>query len=905
MVSQGEITEGTEGRPAPPGFGAAYTQTVSSPNRQATSNAAVEGIQIGPYRLVRELGRGGMGTVFLAVRSDDAFQKRVALKVLKRGMDTDAIVRRFRNERQILASLDHPHISGVLDGGTTPDGLPYFAMEFVEGQPIDVYCDTHRLDTTARLHLFRKICSAVQYAHQNLIIHRDIKPANVLVTADGTPKLLDFGIAKLLNPDLGGQTMAPTAEGAPLMTPEYASPEQVRGEAVTTASDVYSLGVLLYELLTGRRPYQLPSRTPADIAQVICHQVPERPSTAATRTAATELDPEAVTVASDGAAGPRATRDGGDEVDSQRLRRRLAGDLDNIVLKALSKEPSRRYGSVDQFSEDIRRHLEGLPVIARRCTIGYRAAKFVQRNRTGVAAAALVVAALVAGLIGTSWQARAARRERARAEQRFEDVRQLANAALIEIHDAIRDLPGSTPARQLLVSKGLAYLDKLATDASDRPDLRRELAGAYVKVGDVQGRPLNPNLGDTAGALASYRKAVSTYESIGAAATADPALRRELALARQRLSEVLSATGDTKEALAEARRSLELLQQPAASASPGAEAGAAELGRELAAAYSRVGDLLSATGDTAGALDHRRRALAVMETVARIAPDEVATIRQLGVAYSKLGNQLGNPNYPNVGDTTGALEQLERAAAVFEKALVTHPSNAVFRRNLAIAHSNIADVLTALKRPADALARQRRALASFEALLADDPANAAAKNDVAISLSKIGEILVESGRSAEAVREFQRALEIHQGLAAADPANHTLKLEVASDHNRIATAQANIGLREAALANHTRAVAMTRELRETNPANTELTMGLALALGGRADAHAGFARARPSPPAAAADLAAAERDYAESVGLLEGLQRSGALGGTDIQTLDNNRKQLERVRSERGTSAGG
>jgi non-specific serine/threonine protein kinase/serine/threonine-protein kinase len=856
----------------------------------------IDGVRIGSYRLVKELGRGGMGTVYLAVRSDDSFQKRVALKVLKRGMDTDAIVRRFRNERQILASLDHPYISGLLDGGTTPEGLPYFAMEFVEGQPIDEYCEARRLDTTARLEMFTKICAAVQYAHQNLIIHRDIKPANVLVTADGTPKLLDFGIAKLLNPALGGQTYAPTAEGPPLMTPEYASPEQVRGEVVTTATDVYSLGVLLYELLTGRRPYQLTSRTPAEIARVVCHSVPERPSTAVTRTEGVPTHPEAITAATD--APP--TADSGHErprvFDPQRLRRRLAGDLDNIVLKALGKEPARRYASVDQFSEDIRRHLSGLPVMARKDTFGYRAAKFVGRNRAGVAAAALVLAALVAGIFGTSWQARNARRERARAEQRFEDVRQLANTALLEIHDAIRDLPGSTPARRLLVSKGLEYLDRLARDAGDRPDLQRELASAYLKVGDVQGRPLNANLGDSAGALASYRKAVGIYVSLGAATSTDSGLRRELALASQRLSEILSATGDTKEALVQARRGLELLQQSTRAGASEKSVAAAELGRELAASYTRVGDLLSATGDTTGALDHRRKALSVMETVAAIAPDDVATIRQLGVAYSKLGNQLGNPNYPNVGDPAGALVELERAASVFEKALPAHPTNAVFRRNMAIAHSNIADVLTALKRPSDALAHQRQALSSFESQAAADPANFAARNDVAISLSKIGEMLDASGQITAAVREFERALAIHVEMATADPANVNLKLELASDYNRLATTQAKLGARADALANHTRAVSMSRDLQRENPANVELSVALGLALAGRADAYVGFAQAAAGTRGA--DLAAAARDYAESVEIYTALRQAGSIEGSDLETLETNSKALERVRKE-------
>lgn len=455
------------------------------------------GCRIGPYRLSRELGRGGMGTVYLGVRDDDAFQKRVAIKILERGMDTDAIVRRFRNERQILAGLEHPCIAGLLDGGSTPEGLPYFAMEYIEGQAIVDYCESRQLDTTARVKLFQSVCAAVQYAHQNLIVHRDIKPANVLVTTDGTPKLLDFGIAKLLDPELWGQTLAPTAAGLQLMTPEYASPEQVRGDAVTTATDVYSLGVLLYELLTGRLPYRLTSRAPADIVRAVCESVPMRPSTAVTQLAG--VDPNVESPPSDGRPDTSSPRSGRERPrpDTDRLRRRLAGDLDNIVLKALSKEPSRRYASVDQFSEDLRRHLAGLPVIARKDTLGYRTAKFVRRNRAAVAAGAMTFAALIAGIVGTTWQARAAQRERLIAEQRFGDVRQLANSLLFEVHDAVRDLPGSTPARQLLVSKGLEYLDKLSRDAGDHPELQRELASAYLKVGDVQGRPFNPNLGDT------------------------------------------------------------------------------------------------------------------------------------------------------------------------------------------------------------------------------------------------------------------------------------------------------------------------------------------------------------------------------------------------------------------------
>ncbi len=316
--------------------------------------ATVIGRRIGAYKIVREIGRGGMGAVYLAVRADDEFQKRVAIKLIKRGMDTDFVIRRFRHERQILASLDHPNVARLLDGGTTEDGLPYFVMEFVEGRPIDKYCDTQRLSITERLRLFLKVCSAVQYAHQNLIIHRDLKPSNILVTADGTPKLLDFGIAKLLNPEIASPTLDPTTATLRLMTPEYASPEQVRGEPATTISDVYSLGVLLYELLTGHRPYRLLSRLPEEIAHVICKEEPEKPSVIVGRVENIgfniEVTPQAIVKAR--------------QATLEKLHRQLAGDLDSIVLKALRKEPQNRYSSVEQFSDDISRHLEGLPVSA-------------------------------------------------------------------------------------------------------------------------------------------------------------------------------------------------------------------------------------------------------------------------------------------------------------------------------------------------------------------------------------------------------------------------------------------------------------------------------------------------------------------------------------------------------------
>ena len=369
----------------------------------ATWAGAEEGAgrRIGPYSIVRELGRGGMGAVYLAERADGQYQHRVALKLIKRGMDTEQVLARFRSERQILASLDHPNIARLLDGGSTDQGLPFFAMEYIEGEPIDTYAGRAGLSVEDRLRLFLQVCGAVAYAHQNLVIHRDIKPLNILVTSEGTPKLLDFGIAKVLHP--GGEETS-TVTSMRLLTPEYASPEQVEGRHATTVSDVYALGVVLYELLTGRSPYRLRSRTPQEVVEAVRTTDPERPSQAG---------------------------------DDEKVRRRLRGDLDTILLTALRKEPGRRYQSVEQFGADVRRHLEGMPVLARPDTFGYRAGKFVRRNRVPVAAGSLVVLALVAGTVATAYQAHQARVAQARAERRFADVRKLAHTVLFDYHDAI------------------------------------------------------------------------------------------------------------------------------------------------------------------------------------------------------------------------------------------------------------------------------------------------------------------------------------------------------------------------------------------------------------------------------------------------------------------------------------
>jgi serine/threonine-protein kinase len=421
------------------------------------------GRQIGPYRVIRRLGKGGMGQVFLAVRDDQSFTRHVALKLIRQGLDTEEILHRFRTEQRILGSLSHPNIARLLDAGAE-QGLSYLVMEYIEGVPITKYCEANGLSVRERLELFRGVCGAVHYAHQNLVVHRDLKPGNILVSSDGVPRLLDFGIAKVLNPNLPGVAMPMTRPEVRVMTPEYASPEQMRGMTVTTASDVYQLGVLLYELLTGSRPYRTAGLTRDQIERLVCDSEPERPSTAVMTAAPETLDSGAVPELT-----PAASRGG----RLGRLRRMLEGDLDRIVLMALRKEPTRRYQSVDQLQEDVRRYLEGLPVRAQSDTWAYRTAKFVRRHRVSVAASAtaavlLVVLSVIALRFAVLTRAQAERVQTAAA--RTEQVRQfLIN--LFEVADPENARGRQVTARELL-EEGAARVER---ELAGQPDVQAEM----------------------------------------------------------------------------------------------------------------------------------------------------------------------------------------------------------------------------------------------------------------------------------------------------------------------------------------------------------------------------------------------------------------------------------------------
>ncbi|HRH46518.1 MAG TPA: protein kinase, partial [Pyrinomonadaceae bacterium] len=508
------------------------------------------GKQIDDYKILKEIGHGGMGTVYLAVKADESFDKKFAIKLIKRGMDTNAVLKRFVMERKILAQLENPNIASLIDGGSTIDGLPYLVMEYIEGETITKFCDLHQFSIEERLELFRKVCAAVSYAHQNLVVHRDIKPSNILVTADGTPKLLDFGIAKLLHPDWSLENDEATATMFRLMTPEYASPEQIRGLPITTASDVYSLGVVLYELLSGKRPYQIESRLPQDIANVILTEDPVRPS------AVTKKGGET------GRQGDRETKSNNPPTPSLPFSlSQLRGDLDNIILKALRKEPERRYQTVQEFSEDIRRHLVGLPVTATADTTFYRVGKFVKRHRIGVLVSVLFALTLVSATAITTWQAIVAKRERARAEQHFNQVRKLANTVLFDYHDDVAKLAGSTPLREKMVKDALEYLDNLSAGNIADKDLQLELAAAYQKIGDVQGNPYFANLGNEDGAFDSYKKALIIRQTLFSANPTDDNIKYELGNSFNNVGDILWAKGENEDALLTYRQGLQLFEE--------------------------------------------------------------------------------------------------------------------------------------------------------------------------------------------------------------------------------------------------------------------------------------------------------------------------------------------------------
>jgi serine/threonine protein kinase/tetratricopeptide (TPR) repeat protein len=787
--------------------------------RASAGSDAIVGRRVGPYLVVAEVGRGGMGAVYRAVRDDDQYKKEVALKLVQAGADSQETLERFKRERQMLAGLDHPNIARLLDGGATEDGRPYFVMELVDGEPIDRYCERVGLEVRRRLELFRSVCSAVQYAHQNLIVHRDIKPGNILVTKDGVPKLLDFGIAKLLRAgDLAAGDATVTQSRA--LTPFYASPEQVKGEPITTASDVYSLGVLLYELLAGRRPYALTNPTQNDVFRAICEQEPAKPSTAArsgpggsTSLPATAGDEPTEDLVSRTATSGAATQTApvSAEVAVARYSREIRGDLDTIVLMALRKEPARRYSSVEQFSEDIRRHLEGLPVRARKDTLSYRTEKFVSRNRVAVAAAGLLALSLVGGIVATIHQARIAEAQRARAERRFTDVRALAHSLLFEIHDGIENLAGATKVRELLVRRGVEYLDSLSREAAGDASLQAELAEAYERVGGVQWSLGRASLGDTAGALASQQKSLAIRTALAGASPRDDKAQRALAMAFCRVGDALRALGNADQALESYKRALAI---PEALAGPGADP---EWLDTLASAYNHAALGLTAKGDASGALALARNGLAVSERLVATRPDLPGARRSLIVAHNTLARLL-----ENTGKNDEALPVYESAVVLAEAQAKARPDDAQARRDVSTAYTDNATNLRRRGELDKALALYRKAVAIDEALAAADPSNVEAKRDLGISNNKVAITLAAKKEWAGALVAQRRALALQQAVVDANPESAQVQEDLADGYYHLAEIAKGRGDLQGAVESHRRAVQIEERISATDPGNAEI-----------------------------------------------------------------------------------
>jgi tetratricopeptide (TPR) repeat protein len=821
---------------------------------EADEPAGLEGRRVGAYRIIREIARGGMGAVFLAERADGQYEQQVAVKVIKRGMDTDHVLARFRAERQILASLVHPNIARLLDGGTTEDGRPYFAMEYIEGHRIDVWCASHGLDPRRRLELFLQVCDAVSYAHQHLVIHRDIKPLNILVTEAGMPKLLDFGIAKVVSPD--DDDVTSTVTGLRLLTPDYASPEQVEGRHATTASDVYSLGVVLYELLTGESPYGLGSRSVPEIVTAVCTTEPQRPSAVA-------HDPAA--------------------------RRALRGDLDTIVLTALQKAPERRYRSAEALAADIRRFVRGHPVLARPDSFRYRAGKFVRRNRGAVVSAALVVLALAAGIAATVWQAaeareqaRAAHAAQARAERRFNDVRRLANAVLFDYHDAISDLPGATAVRERLVRDALSYLDTLAVDAVGDVSLQRELAAAYMRVGRVQGELAAASMGNTEAALASYRKGVAILEHALLTDPADAATRRALAESATDLGALVWRTGDLAGGLALVQRARAMLE-PLSAAQPADTALSLELNR----VYGQLGSLLLETGDLTEALAAKQRAADLLDSAVARDPRGMTLRRDLSAALQGVGDVQ-----TQLHGAAAALPAFRRSREISEALAAEYPGNVDLQRMLSVALYWEGETLALMDRSAEALRLFERSVGISEALVAAD--TALSRGDLDFGYLRIGDMLARLGREGEALVRYRGTLESRRRVWAADRENLWTRLALLESATRVCRT----------LAAHDPSAAPpvcseARELIDGTKVDTTSAADLGYmggAFGDLGDAYERLAGApRASVPDRARARSAAHAMHTRSYRIWEDLARRGVISPVDTPRVSLAKAAVERT----------
>jgi len=701
--------------------------------------------RVGPYRILSRLGSGGMGIVYLADRDDGQFRMKVAVKMVACAFQDESIAIRFLHERQILANLDHPNITRLLDGGVAASGSAYLVMEYVDGIPIHEYADAHRLSVRDRIALFLQVSAAVAYAHRNLIVHRDLKPGNILVTNTGVPKLLDFGIAKLLD------DAAPTqATGATIMTPGYASPEQLRGEPVTTATDVYSLGMVLYELLIGARPFRDSDRERA------WHEItPIRPASLATPAAAVQRS-----------ATPEA------------LRQMLEGDLTTVLAKALSYNVTNRYSSVDRFADDLERHLADRPILARPQTLLYRARKFIARNRFSAAIALLAIVSIIVGAATAIFQKRVA-------ERRFGEVRQLAHYVLFDLYDGVGELGGSTQVRAQMAQRATSYLNTLAGEVRGDTGLRLELADGYRRLGDIQGNVFGNSLGDTKSALESYARGLSLLDR-GSRGLQEERLR---ALFEMNSAEIASMSTVSDDGVARMHTSLSHFERSVnhpPSSEDDFQLGRAYLvlamleqqrGGWVAFSNASGGDLdraepflrratasnpntLAYRCALAQLLDRRAQMFATLDPKQTIAFD-IAAIDVLGQATEAQHRYLtlrvltaqihGNMGwgYGQVNQFDAALDHSRQAEDIYLPLVTADPADNGLRYKLAVIRRNAGIINGYAKRWNDAAAAFAKGIADYDVLLKAGPNKRYLVYQADLRM-RMANALLAAGRSAEA-----------------------------------------------------------------------------------------------------------------------------------------------------------
>ena len=798
------------------------------------------GARVGRWTVMEELGSGGMGSVYLAERAEQGFVQRAALKVVGGGWLSAALLQRFQLEQRALARLEHPGIARLIDAGVADGGAPFLAMELVTGLAIDRWCRERGAAVRQRVELLAGVTDAVSYAHAHLVVHRDIKPANVLVDGDGRPRLVDFGIARVLDESSASEATQALPRA---FTPRYASPEQVRGEPVTTASDVYSLGVLAFELLAGTSPYGAltgaTGRTTREIERAVCEALPPRPSAAAR--------------------------------ESGGAWRALRGDLDAIVHKALAKEPARRYASAAELGADLRAHLAGEPVLARPDTLAYRLASLVRRHRLASVLAAAVVVALAAGvalatagLLAARAAERREREQRELAERRYGELRELAGALVFEAHDAIRTLPGATAARESLLRSAQGLLERLEAGAGDDPLLAVDLARSHVRLGELYGRAGEANLGRVSDARAHYARAIELANS---AAGREPRAPFAVLQARAKLGELLAFEGLADEARAELEAVL-ATREALAAADP------ERWGEDPDPGYlhERLFDLELAQGRLDEATAHLEASIAFHERATEREPGRRLWRENLALALGHRAKLCERR-----ADHAGALAERRRSAQAFAALAAEEPGDARLRQRHAQAQGELGAMLLRAGAQDEARAPLEWALAEGQALCTLDPESSAYRSDLAATHFYLGELERAAGDLERSLEHCRMARDLRRAIASGDPLSDRAARELAVAADGVGSALRRLGRLDDALDAHREAHAAFARLAELPGAGVEARRSLAVSC----FALGQLERARAETQAGATAWEAARSWYRESLAIMTALAEEQALAPRD------------------------